>query len=75
MPNSKIASRVKVENPPEWHAIYGIKEVLDSDEMEIWIERAHIDHLITVHPKNHQVIPLFIFEYIISHTQKQVTSY
>ena len=45
----QIASRVKVENPPEWHAIFGIREVTDSSAMDIWIQRAHIDHFIIVH--------------------------
>ena len=79
MTNDQIASRVKVENPPKWHAIYWIKEVMDSDAMDTWIERAHIDHLIIVHPKTwdtmlneNEVIPLFIFEYLTQ--KKHVTS-
>ena len=35
MTNYQIASRVKVENPPEWSAIYGIRVVKDSDAMDI----------------------------------------
>ena len=29
--------RAKVENPPEWYAIFGIKEVTELDAMDIWI--------------------------------------
>ena len=49
----KIASRVNVENPPEWHAVFGIRAVTESDAMETWIQRAHniIDHFIIMHQK------------------------
>ena len=35
--NYKIASQIKAENAPKWHTIYGIREVTEKDEIDIWI--------------------------------------
>ena len=32
-------------------AIYGIRPVLDSDTLETWIDRSHIDNFDLIHPK------------------------
>ena len=50
--NNKIVSRIKVENAPKWHGIYGIREVTEEDGIDIWMQRAPIDQFIIVHPKS-----------------------
>ena len=48
----KSASRTRTENAPRGHGIYGIREVMEEDEMFTWIKRAHIDHRIFMRPKS-----------------------
>ena len=48
----QFACKVKAELPSEEPTIFGIRENLEFEPMDIWIQRAHIDHFLIMHPRN-----------------------